>query len=417
MTQPDRVPDLTTSPAPLSQRALWKMLLALTAAFAMSHAFRTIAAIMATPLQADFALSAQQLGLFAAAFHFAFGVMQLFMGVGIDLHGLRRTVLVAFPLAVAGAALSAASTQFGWLVLGQVMIGVGCAPAFLACTVFIARNWPAERFAAVSGLVITIGSVGMLATSTPLAWLIEASSWRAAFWVLSAGSAAAWLLVLLLVREISVASPGTAARRESLAGAVRGFGALLLVRHTAGILMLSSVSYAAYIALRGLWLGPLLITRHGFSLVESGNVVLAVSVASLIGPPLFGRLDPGPLARRRWIVIFTCITASLLTMMAFATSAWIDVALACVIALVSGYMVLQYADVRSAYPVAMVGRALSLFTMAMFMGIALVQWLTGLAASHAALVGLAPFTAVLLSLALLLVAGATAFTWLPRPPT
>jgi len=73
--------------------------------------------------------------------------------------------------------------------------------------------------------------------------------------------------------------------------------------------------------------------------------------------------------------------------------------------------------VRSAYPVAMVGRALSLFTMAMFMGIALVQWLTGLAASHAALVGLAPFTAVLLSLALLLVAGATAFTWLPRPPT
>ena len=417
MTQPDRAPDLTTSPAPLSQRALWKMLLALTAAFAMSHAFRTIAAIMATPLQADFALSAQQLGLFAAAFHFAFGVMQLFMGVGIDLHGLRRTVLVAFPLAVAGAALSAASTQFGWLVLGQVMIGVGCAPAFLACTVFIARNWPAERFAAVSGLVITIGSVGMLATSTPLAWLIEASSWRAGFWVLSAGSAAAWLLVLLLVREISVVSPGTAARRESLAGAVRGFGALLLVRHTAGILMLSSVSYAAYIALRGLWLGPLLITRHGFSLVESGNVVLAVSVASLIGPPLFGRLDPGPLARRRWIVIFTCITASLLTMMAFATSAWIDVALACVIALVSGYMVLQYADVRSAYPVAMVGRALSLFTMAMFMGIALVQWLTGLAASHAALVGLAPFTAVLLSLALLLVAGATAFTWLPRPPT
>jgi predicted MFS family arabinose efflux permease len=318
---------------------------------------------------------------------------------------------------VAGAALSAASTQFGWLVLGQVMIGVGCAPAFLACTVFIARNWPAERFAAVSGLVITIGSVGMLATSTPLAWLIEASSWRAGFWVLSAGSAVAWLLVLLLVREISVASPGTSARRESLAGAVRGFGALLLVRHTAGILMLSSVSYAAYIALRGLWLGPLLITRHGFSLVESGNVVLAVSVASLIGPPLFGRLDPGPLARRRWIVFFTGITAALLTMMAFATSAWLDVALACVIALVSGYMVLQYADVRSAYPVSMVGRALSLFTMAMFMGIALVQWLTGLAASHAALVGMAPFTAVLLSLALLLVAGATAFTWLPRPPT
>ena len=39
--------------------------------------------------------------------------MQLFMGVGIDLHGVRRTVLTAFPLAIAGALLSALSTNFG----------------------------------------------------------------------------------------------------------------------------------------------------------------------------------------------------------------------------------------------------------------------------------------------------------------
>ena len=37
------------------------------------------------------------------------------------------------------------------------------------------------------------------------------------------------------------------------------------------------------VQLRGLWLGPLLITRHGFSLVQSGNVVLAVSLVRVAG--------------------------------------------------------------------------------------------------------------------------------------
>ena len=56
------------------------------------------------------------------------------------------------------------------LVVGQVLIGVGCAPAFLVCTVFIARQFPAERFAAVSGLTLGLGSLGMLLTGSKLLW-------------------------------------------------------------------------------------------------------------------------------------------------------------------------------------------------------------------------------------------------------
>ena len=138
------------------------MLFALVSAFALSQAFRSVAAIMATPLQADFGLDAKALGLFAGVFHFAFGAMQLFMGIGIDLHGVRRTVLTAFPVAIAGSVLSALAGSYSMLVLGQVLIGVGCAPAFLVCTVFIARHFPASRFAAVSGLTLGLGGIGML---------------------------------------------------------------------------------------------------------------------------------------------------------------------------------------------------------------------------------------------------------------
>ena len=395
------------------------MLFVLTTAFALSQAYRTVGAIMAAPLQQDFHLGAQGLGLFAGAFHFAFGAMQLFMGIGIDLHGVRRTVLTAFPIAVLGSALSALATNYSVLVLGQVLIGIGCAPAFLVCTVFIARHLPADRFAAISGLTLGLGGIGMLLTGTPLAWLIEASSWRMGFWVLGGFSVLSWVLMYRLVHEPLPAAQGPSAaphKKESLREAIGKFGALFMLPHTLGIVLLAGVGYASFISLRGLWLGPLLMERHGFSLVESGNVALIMSLASLFGPPLFGRLDPGPLHRRRWIVGFTLLLAALFAAFAMTHNPLIDVIGPIVIGALSGYLVLQYADVRAAYPAALTGRALAVFTMAMFLGVAAMQWFTGIVAALASEYGAEPYTAVLASIAALLAAGAIAYVVLPAPP-
>jgi MFS family permease len=92
----------------------------------------------------------------------------------------------------------------------------------------------------------------------------------------------------------------------------------------------------------------------------------------------------------------------------------VDIAMAVAYGLLSGYGVLQYGYVREAYPPAMRGRALSLFTMAMFLGISLMQWASGLAASLAPKVGVEPFTAALLTMSAMLLAGAAAFWKLPR---
>jgi hypothetical protein len=51
----------------------------------------------------------------------------------------------------------------------------------------------------------------------------------------------------------------------------------------------------------------------------------------------------------------------------------------------------------------------------MFLGVALMQWGTGVAASVAAAHGADPLTAVLATIALLLVLGIAAFAWLPAP--
>ncbi|MBN9409048.1 MAG: MFS transporter [Burkholderiales bacterium] len=390
------------------------MLLALCLGFMLSQAFRTLAAMMAPPLAADLQLSPAQLGLFAATFHFAFGAMQVFMGVGIDLHGVRRTVLAAFPFAVAGALLSALAPGFAGVIAGQALIGIGCAPAFLVCTVFIARSFPPQRFAAVSGTVMSLGGLGMLLTGTPLAWLVASTSWRAGFIALAVASLLAWLAMWMLVRHSpAVLAPGGDARRETLPEALRRFGELMLMPHTAGIALLAAVTYASFIALRGLWLGPMLTEQYGMSLVNSGHVALIVSLISLVTPPLFGRLRVVGMERRRWLVVFTLGLAALFAALALLHSLAATIAIALAVALLSGYIVLQYADVRASYPDALTGRALAVFTMAMFLGIALMQWITGLAASAAHAIGSDPYTAVNLTIAAMLAVGAIGFRRLP----
>ena len=390
------------------------MLLALLSAFALSQAYRTVTAIMATSLQTDFGLTAGSLGTFAGLFGLSFGVAQFVMGIGMDLYGLRRTVLSAFPLAIVGATLAAAAPGYGWLLLGQLLIGVGCAPAFLACTVFISRHFPSSRFAFVSGVGLGIGGIGLLLTGTPLAWLVERWGWRSGFALLAVLSMLAWLLIWRRVHEPALEN--AAAERERWGVAVRRFGALFLLPHTLGIMLLGMVAYASFLSLRGLWIAPMMIDRYGFTLVESGHMALVMSLISLFVPALFGRFDPGPNRRRTWIVNFSLLVAALYLAVGLAHHAALNVALVLGISVLSGYAVLQYSDVRSSYPPDLTGRALSVFTMAMFLGVGLMQWLTGWVAEWAQAQGLEPYRAVMVTIATLLALGSTAFRWLPRSP-
>ena len=84
--------------------------------------------------------------------------------------------------------------------------------------------------------------------------------------------------------------------------------------------------------------------------------------------------------------------------------------------LFAGYIALQYADLQSAYPAEMIGRALSVFTMAMFLGVAALQWGSGLAASIALTLDMDPLRVALLSICTALAIGALAFWRLPWPP-
>lgn len=405
---------MTTESQTLDQdnRLLW-MLGALTSGFILSMAFRTIIAISAEPLAFELRATAQALGTVAGVFHIAFALSQPFVGVALDRYGPRRVVTITFLLTVIGSAVSASANNLTTLVIGQCLIGIGCSPALLAAMLFISQRYPFERFAAVSGAVLSAGGAGMLLTGTPLAWVIETFSWRVGFIALMGMAAASWIAVVLLVKDKPTPSHGPP---QTLREELNGLALILRQPHTIGICCLAATSYAAFLALRGLWIGPLLAERHGFSLIEIGHVAFAISLLGVLGPLFFGRIDPGGFKRRRLIIGCSLGYIVLFVTHAIGVGSITAIALLIITGFIGGYVSLQYADLRSAYPDELTGRALSVFTMAMFSGVAGVQWLSGIAASLSLALGLDPLTAALFTVSALLALGTFSFWRLPQPP-
>lgn len=143
-----------------------------------------------------------------------------------------------------------------------------------------------------AGRHLGLGSMGMLLTGTLLVVPIEASSWRTGFWVLAgmlgrgvAGHRRPWC-----------ASPNCRPAVRASRWARRCAPSARCSRRTRpASWRWGLVTYASFVERCAACVpGPMLMQRHGYSLVDSGNVAVLMMVIALIGPPLFWPVRPWP---------------------------------------------------------------------------------------------------------------------------
>lgn len=395
------------------------MLYFLLAGFVLSQAYRTVGGILSVPLKAEFMLDSDRLASVIGSFHIAFGCLQVVIGILIDNFGIRKTILAVSPFSVLGALLSAVAVSPTMLQWGQILLGFGCAPAFLACIVLMARHFSGKQFSIMYAFALGSGSLGLIFTSTPTAWLVGQFGWRSCFYLLAFLSFLTWLLIYFGVRGVdSALAASSLSVKQKIVVALRsisGYKALLKIRETPGILSLVFVIYAAFLTLRGLWLGPLLVERHHASLVFAGNLALLLSIISVFSPMLFGRLDPGQGKRYVYLCIQPWVLVIAFIVLAFSQQLWLSIVAIMVIAVAAANTVWQLADAKEVYPQDMQGRAIALFNTSLFLGASFMQWISGKAHDWLSLQGEDMFTSAFLMTAFVLSAGITAYIILRRP--
>jgi MFS family permease len=160
----------------------------LSSLFVLSMFFRVANAVIAPNLIQDLGLNAETLGILGGAFFYSFALLQIPMGPMLDRIG-PRIVVTVFPLIGAlGAFLFAFGRSFTVALLGRILIGAGMSCVLMGTMKVFTLRFPPEKFATLVGITFSIGALGNIFVTSPLAYLASTISlFWSVFWE--------WLLV------------------------------------------------------------------------------------------------------------------------------------------------------------------------------------------------------------------------------
>lgn len=399
--------------AGIKLRALIFALLALACGHMLSTLLRTIPAVSLDLMAADFGTSAQKLAGLTSIYHFAFAASQIPVGAAMDRFGVRPVSLSLLAGTIVGAMTSGFATGPESFLFGQFLLGVATSGMLMCPMTLAAKQMSAARFGLWSGVILSIGNLGMLLSSSPLAWVVEHLGWRAGFWISAGLGFAVALAVFVLVPKQPAAQAEVSSPLSAMAEVLR----LGLSYPLRGLIALGLVSLAASLVLRGLWAGPWLMQEKGLGRVEAGNELGLMTLALIVGPLCIGIFDRKFGHRRAVLAAAHVLAAILLVLMAagaphFPVSDLFGVAVMppqydLLLFVLIGFAVsaqpLLFGMTRQLVDAENTGKALSAINLAFFLGAALMQSATGVVA---ALYGL---PAVLLFMAAALLVGTSLF--------
>jgi len=276
----------------------------LSALYFFSILHRVGVAVIAFDIMNEFRTDASLLGLMSSMYFFPYAVAQIPVGIMLDRIGIRKTVTMLSLIACLGSLIFSVSPSIGVLALGRALVGFGVGGFYVSSLKAIAVWFDPKRFATLTGVLTSIGNIGGVVASSPLALLTLALGWRYSF---------------LLVFFFMFLFTGVAwfAIKDESAECFRSKGSvscdLRTIFSKGEFLRLTLVplfAYGYFISFQGLWGGPFLMDVYGMSKATAGNFLIFIALGFMILGPIAGFISDK--TRRRKPVLITGVFLSLL---------------------------------------------------------------------------------------------------------
>ncbi|HSE06278.1 MAG TPA: MFS transporter [Methylomirabilota bacterium] len=343
--------------------------------FLIAFLHRAAPGVFAKELMQAFSLTGTAVGLLSAMYFYSYAGFMVPGGVLIDSVGPRWVI------ALGGAVMGMGSLAMGLapspavLFAGRLLVGLGAAVTFTGA-LKIAANWfPPSQFGMMSAVTATVGVLGALAGSAPLAALVASVTWRGALVVIGAVTLAASLLCGVIVRD-RPAPAGAGQRGGSLADVLRGTRQVLGNPHTWPPFLCFFFLYAA-MGNFFLWSVPFLRDVYGLALTTAALYSSLPSVALLVTAPLTGYLSDRVLHRRKLPYTLLAAGQFLVWLVFLLTLGTLPLSGVCLLFLLLGVMggafVLTWPLGAEVNPPALAGSAVAVTNLGGFVGAALTQ--------------------------------------------
>jgi MFS family permease len=327
--------------------------------------YRVSNAVIAPNLAKDLNLDTEMLGVLGGALFYSFALLQIPMGILLDRIGPRIVITVFSLIGASGAFVFACSQTIGMALAGRVLIGVGTASILMSSMkVFVLRFSP-RHFATLSGTLVSIGTLGSVLASSPLAYMAMTIGWRMTFVLAGAvtaifGCLSLWVLADGQGRKKELSLPDSPGEEIALLKIIK----LVLTKLSFWqIGIFSFFRYGTFVSLQGLWLGPYLMEVKGFSALQAGNILMNLSLGFIVGSPISGFLADRVFRSSKVTTMcgVGCYALSLIPLIGLAEirSPLVFSALFLVIGFFNGFGTLAFSHVKELFPLTMSGTVIA----------------------------------------------------------
>lgn len=266
--------------------------------FSYAYFLRVAPSAMIEDLMRAFDVSALALGNLGAAYFYIYACMQLPLGLAIDRLDARRILAWGISLAAGGTLFFALAEGLPAAYASRLMIGAGCATAWLGTLKLAMLYLPVGRYALVVGLTNLVGMAGAMSAQAPLALAVQAFGWRNA--MLAAAAVGALLALVFMTMRMPIRTGPTP---RSLA--VNPWRELLqlLARRQIWLIVLFTVCTASpIISFCVLWAVPYGMAAYGLDRPTAGTLASIGLLGWGIGGPILAPISER-LRRRKPILL------------------------------------------------------------------------------------------------------------------
>ena len=366
----------------LPKRTAIVVFLAFAFAYFFSTLIRAITATLSPTLTQEFALKASDLGLLAGVYFLGFAALQLPLGTWLDRHGPKKVILGFLSLAVLGCLAFAWATSFTGLLAARLLCGVGVCACLMAPLTAYRRWFPANIQLRANSWMLMTGSLGMVASTLPVQWLMPLVGWRALF----VGLAVMALLAMLLIAwQVPRWAPDAAPDGPQVAPQAGSYAEVWRHPYFRKMAPMGFFCYGGMIAIQTLWAVPWMTQVAAYSPLQAAKGLFWLNVAMLFTFWAWGLANPW-LARRgmdadrliRYGLPVSFLLLALIVSTGSDSAAW-SATLWTVYCMSCTFVALAQPSVAMAFKPTLAGRALSAYNLVIFSGVFVMQWGIGLA--------------------------------------
>ena len=336
--------------------------------------------VMSTELMRDFGVTSQTLGLLSGIYFYSYAAMQLPGGVLMDYFGPQRLLTLATLICAVSTIAFGYTDSFFAACLARLMIGFGSAFAAVGAMKLAAGWFSAQRFALLTGLMVTIGMLGAIGGEAPLALLIDNYGWRESMFIMGIVGIFLAMLILVVVKDgplHTLLKHETQVDEEPLWPSLL---ALIKNRQLWLVAVYGGLMYMSTPVFCGLWGVPFLMLKLHLTKAVAANYISLIFIGWAVASPLWG-LFSNRIGRRKpplYIGATGALITSCLFIYAPIEARWLIQLLMFFFGIFSAAFLPAFAIAKELCNKRYVATGLSFMNMMNMIGIALAQPLIGI---------------------------------------